>query len=142
MTKKKKKKGKIIVVDVRLKGFVDLVDPKASDLAKEREDDMSSLAARFSKRMRKRAISGQEETTSGFEVSGGKCLKRSGPNEEAQKSRGVITVDSQNEPPDALPTFEGASQDASREACASLEDGVPARGPPNAHGVVGKLHQR
>ena len=140
--KKKKKKGKIIVVGARLKGFVDLVDPNASDPDKEREDDMSSLAAGFAERMRKQAISGQEETTSGFEVSGGKRLKRSGPNEEAQKSRGVITMDSQNEPPDALPALEGASQDASREACASLEDGVPAKGPPNAHGVVRKLHQR
>ena len=32
--------------------------------------------------------------------------------------------------------LEGASQDDSREACASLEDGVPAGGPPNAVGVV------
>ena len=47
MTKKKKKKGKIIVADAGLKGFMDLVDPNASDPTKEREDDMSSLAARF-----------------------------------------------------------------------------------------------
>ena len=33
---------------------------------------------------------------------------------------------------------EGASHDASREACASLEDGVLARRPPNADGVVGE----
>ena len=39
---------------------------------------------------------------------------------------------------DALPALEGASQDASREACASLEDGVPAEGPPNADGVMGE----
>ena len=26
----------------------------------------------------------------------------------------------------------------SKEACASLEDGVPARGPPNVDGVVGE----
>ena len=34
--------------------------------------------------------------------------------------------------------FGGASHDASREACASLDDGVPTRGPPNADGVVGE----
>ena len=34
--------------------------------------------------------------------------------------------------------LEGASHDASREACASLEDGVPIRGPPNADGFVGE----
>ena len=34
--------------------------------------------------------------------------------------------------------LEGASQEASREACASLEDGVPVEGPPNADGVVGE----
>ena len=34
--------------------------------------------------------------------------------------------------------MEGASQDASREACVSLEDGVIAGGPPNAAGVEGK----
>ena len=36
----------------------------------------------------------------------------------------------------ALPTLEGASQDASKEACALLEDGVPTGGPPNADGVM------
>ena len=44
--------------------------------------------------MRKRAIIGQEETTPGFEVFGGKRPKRSGPDEEAQQVLGVITVDS------------------------------------------------
>ena len=34
--------------------------------------------------------------------------------------------------------WRGASQDASTEACASLEDGVLAGGPPNADGVVGE----
>ena len=39
------------------------MDPKASNSAKERADDMSSLAARFSTRMYKRAASAQGETT-------------------------------------------------------------------------------
>ena len=43
----KKKKGKIIAVGVGLEGFVDWVDPNASDSTEEREDDMSSLAAGF-----------------------------------------------------------------------------------------------
>ena len=39
-------------------------------------------------------------------------------------------MDSLERASDALPTLEGAAQDASREACASLEDGALARGPP------------
>ena len=34
--------------------------------------------------------------------------------------------------------MEGTSQDASREACASLEDGVLIEGPSNDDGLVGK----
>ena len=34
--------------------------------------------------------------------------------------------------------WRGTSQDASTEACASLEDGVLVGGPPNADGVVGE----
>ena len=93
-TKKKKKKGKIITVDAGLEGFVDWVDPNVSHPAEEKEDDMSSLAIEFSARMRKRATSAQGETTPGFEVSGGKCPKQSGPDEEAQKSMAIITMDS------------------------------------------------
>ena len=62
---------------------MDWVDPKARDPAEERVDDMSSLAAEFFVWMRKRVSSAQGETTPGFEVSGEKRLKRSGPNEEA-----------------------------------------------------------
>ena len=39
---------------------------------------------------------------------------------------------------DALPTLEGAAQDASLDACASLEDGAPTKGPPNVDKVVGE----
>ena len=69
------------------------VDSISSDSAEEREDDMSSLAAGFSTRMRKWIASAQGETTSGSEVFGGKCFRRSGPDEEAQKSPTVITMD-------------------------------------------------
>ena len=48
----KKKKGNIITehikaVGVRLKGFMDWLDSTVSDLAEEREKDMSSLTAGF-----------------------------------------------------------------------------------------------
>ena len=49
---------------------MDWVDPNASNPAKEMEDNMSSLATRFSALMRKRVASAQGETTPGFEVSG------------------------------------------------------------------------
>ena len=81
--------------------------------------------------MRKRAVSSQRETTSGSERPGGKSPKRSGPDEEAQKSPAMITVNSPEKAPDALPTLEGATQDAFKEACASLENEAPVERPPN-----------
>ena len=99
---------------------------------------MSSLAAGFAPRMRKRAASAQGETTPGSEVSSGKRPNRSGLNEEVQKSLTVITANSPKKAFDALPALEGAAQDASKEACASLEDGTPAERPPSADKVVGE----
>ena len=99
---------------------------------------MSSLAIGFAARMCKLAASAQGETTLGSEVFGGKHLKRSGPDEEAQKNSSVITVDSLERASDALSALEGASQDASKEAYALLEDVVPTGGSPNADGVVGE----
>ena len=58
--------------------------------------------------------------------------------EEAQNSPTVITVDSPERASDALPALEGAAQEAHREACASLENGVLTGGPPNADRVVGE----
>ena len=75
--KKKKKKSKIITIGTGLEGFVDWVDPNASDPAKEREDSMSRLAAGFAAQMCKRAASAQGETTLDSEVSNRKCPKRS-----------------------------------------------------------------
>ena len=88
--------------------------------------------------MHLRAASAQGETTPGFEVFGGKRPKRSSSDEEAQKSLAVITVDSLERAPDALLALEGTSHNASREACASLEDGVLTERPPNADGVMGE----
>ena len=112
---------------------MDLVDQISSESVKEREGDMSSLAPGFSPRMRKRARSTQGETTHGLEVSGDKRPKRSSPDEEAQKSMTVITVDSPKLASYALPALEGATQDASKEAYASLEDGAPIGGSPNTN---------
>ena len=70
------------------------MDQNASDLIEEMEEDMSSLAVRFNTQMRKRAVSAQGEITPGFELSGGKRLKWSGPDEEAQRSPVVVIVDS------------------------------------------------
>ena len=41
----------------------------------------------------------------------------------------IIAVDSLERASDALPALEGATQYASREACALLKDGISAKGP-------------
>ena len=76
------KKSKIIIIGAGLEGFVDWVDPNASDSTKDRVDDMSSLVVGFVAWMHEWASSAQGETTLGSEVSGGKHPKRSGPDEE------------------------------------------------------------
>ena len=108
------------------------------ELVEKSENDMSSLAVGFAARMRKRATSAQGETTPGFEVPGGKRPKWSSLNEEIQKSLIVITSDSLERASSAFSTLEGATKDASREACASLEDGNLVGGPPSADKVVGQ----
>ena len=55
---------------------------------------MSSLADRFSMRIRIRVTSAQGETTPGSEAPGGKHPKRSGLNEEVQKNLKVIILNS------------------------------------------------
>ena len=60
---------------------MDWVDLNTSNPTKEREGDMSSLVVGFGARMRKRAASAQGETTTDFEIYGGKCLKRSSPSQ-------------------------------------------------------------
>ena len=97
---------------------MDWVDPIVSESAKEREDDMSNLVVGFAAWMRKRPMSAQGETSPSSKVLGGKRLKWSSPDGEAQKSPTVITVDCPERAPDALMALEGAAQDASKEACA------------------------
>ena len=55
--KKAKKGGQTKATGTGLEGFGDWTDPTASEPAKEREDDMSSLANGFAAQMRKRAKS-------------------------------------------------------------------------------------
>ena len=55
--------GHINVAGGRLKGFVDWLNITASDLAEEREEDMSSLVVEFASHMRKRAVSSQRKNT-------------------------------------------------------------------------------
>ena len=50
----------------------------------------------------------------------------------------VVSLDSPQRAFDALPALEGDAQNSSREACASLEDGIPAEEPPSADKVVGE----
>ena len=104
---------------------MDLAD---SEPAKEREDDMSSLAIRFAARMRKRTASSQGETTPCSKLPGGKLPKLSGPDEGAQNIPIVITVNSLECASNTLLALEGTTQEALKEACASLEDGVPTGG--------------
>ena len=63
----------------------------ASELAKEEE--MSNLVVGFAVRMCNQAMGSEGETTP---ISGGKRSRLSSPNEQAQKDRAIILVDSLN----------------------------------------------
>ena len=86
--------------------------------------------------MHKWSASTQGKTTPSSKVQGGKRSKWPSPDEEAQKIPVVIIADSLEQASNALSALEGATQDASKEAYASLEDGALAGGPPNAYQVV------
>ena len=85
------------------------MDPVANESIEERGVNMSSLAARFVTQMPKWVASAQGETTLDSIVPGGKRPKWSGPDEEAQKSPVVITMDSLERASDALSALEGAT---------------------------------
>ena len=121
---------------------MDWTDPIASEPDEEREDDMFGLTVGFSAQMRKRVASSQGETIPGYEVIDDKLPKRSGPDGEAQNNPTIIIVDSPKWALNALPALEGATQEAPKETCVSLEDGVPDGGPPDPNKDVGRLHWR
>ena len=99
----KKKKTKIKAAVLGLEGFVDWVDPIASDSVEERGDDMSSLDAGFVAQICKQFASAQGETSPCSKVSGEKHSRRSGLDEEAQRSPAVITTDCPERASDTLP---------------------------------------
>ena len=117
---------------------MDWTNPTVSESAEEMEDDMLDLVVGFIARMCKRASSSPGETIPGFKVTDGKRSKRSGPDGEVQNSPAVITMDSPEWASDALLALEGTVQEAPKEACASLKDGVPAKGPPDVARAVGE----
>ena len=127
--KKKNKTGHIKVVSAGLKGFVDWTDLTVSESTEEREAEMSSYQL-------KRAASTQGETTPSSEGPDGKCLKPASPVEEVQINPTMISVDSPDRAPGALPAMEGDAQGASRETCTLKEDGALARDPPLSEEVT------
>ena len=92
---------------------MDWMDSIVSDLAEEREAEMSNLAVGFAVRLLKRAISIQGKAIPGFEVPNDKHFKQSSPVEEVQISPVVISMDSLERAPGALPAFKGDARGAS-----------------------------
>ena len=70
---------------------------------------MSSLAVGFALRMPKLAASTRRETTPDSEAPDGKHPKRSGPEEEVQKSGIVVTLKSLERSSESLPALEGTA---------------------------------
>ena len=96
---------------------------------------MYGLAIRFVVRMRKRVVGSEGETTP---KSGGKRLRRSSPNEGAQKDWAMISVDSPDRTPNNQPALEGTLNEAS----ASLKKGILTGGPPNVDEIREKAPSR
>ena len=63
-----------------------------SESAEESEGDMSSLTTGFAARMHKQDGSAQRETTPSSNVSYGKCVKRSRPNEEVMSVKLIYVL--------------------------------------------------
>ena len=82
MKKKKKKTIQIKVTGAGFERFVDWMDSIVSELVEEMKAEMSSLAAGFSMRMRKRPTNTQREITPSFEGLDDKRFKQSGPTKE------------------------------------------------------------
>ena len=96
---------------------------------------MSSLAARFATRMRKCASGSKGETTPS---SDGKRMKRSSPDEGAQKDWEIILVDSLDRASNDQLVLEGTPN----EVGALREEGIPDKGPSNVNEIGEEAHQR
>ena len=86
------------------------------------EEKMSMLAIGFAVRMRKRTVDSEDEPAP---TSDGKRLRRSSPNEEAQKDRAIIPMDS----PDRATNDQLVSKGTPSEVNTSLEERIPVGGP-------------
>ena len=106
--------------DAGLEGFVDWSGVLSSESAEE--DEMSMLATGFAARMQKRIADLEDESAPTFE---GKRPRHSSLNEEALKDWVIIPVDS----PDRATNDQLVSEGAPSGVGASLEEGIPARGP-------------
>ena len=96
---------------------------------------MSGLVVGFAMQMHRRATNAQKGTTPGLEVSEDKRSRLFRSDEEIQADPAVIDVDSPERVLKALSSIGGASQDASRKACAALEDEIPTREFPHVDDV-------
>ena len=115
---------------------MDWTNPTASKSVKEREVEMSSLAAGFAAWLCKRATNAQGEATPGSKGLNGKRSRLSDPEKETQKSPAIIAVDSSKRAPDGVLALGGSDQGALDEASATLEDQAPTEGSPNADQVL------
>ena len=97
-----------------------------SQSTEEREAEMSGLIIEFAIPMPKRATNAQEGTTPSLEDPGYKRSKPSRSDEEVQAAPTVIAVDSSKRFLEATSVVRGAAHDASRNACVTLKDEVPA----------------
>ena len=88
-----------------------------------KDEEMSSLVARFTARMRKRVAGSKGETTPRFD---GKRSKRSSPDEEAQKEWTIISVDSLDRASNDQPVLEGAPNEVDAPLEEGLLGGVPS----------------
>ena len=100
-----------------------------SESAEKREAKMSGLISRLAMWIRKRVANAQEETTPNLEVSGSKHSRPSGLDKEVQADPTMITIESLERVLEAPFAIGGAIQDASRKACAVLEDETPVEEP-------------
>ena len=97
-----------------------------SQSTEEREAEMSGFVIGFAIQVRKWAANTQEGTTPSLKVPCNKHSRSSRSNEKVQATPAVIAVDSPERVLEASFVVGGAAQDASRNACAALEDEVPA----------------
>ena len=101
---------------------------------------MFGLVVGFAKWMHKPTANAQEKTIPSLEVPGGKCFRLFGLYEEVQADPMVILVSLSERVLKAPFSIGGTAQDASRKACAELEDGAQSRNFPMLTKYLSRLH--